>query len=58
MLGYSNNNNNGQYAPGFNAPIEDVFCHLAKNDAINYIVNEEGTDQEQRENTNGLIVFN
>ena len=51
VLGYSNNDNNGQYAPGFNAPIEDVFHHPEKNDAINYIVNEEGTDQEQGENT-------
>ena len=51
VLGYSNNDNNGQYALGFSLPIEDGFRAPEKNDAINYIVNEESARQEQQENT-------
>jgi hypothetical protein len=50
LLGYSNNDSNTQYAPGFNPPVEDVFHGREENDAITYIVNEEAADQEREEN--------
>jgi hypothetical protein len=51
VLGYSNNDGNTQYSPGFNRPAEDVFHGQEENDAITYIVNEEAAEQDRQENT-------